>query len=428
MEAMDLVRTDQPLLSLRCTKDMPKEYWQAAIDLVRTGLGFPAVYNDELIIATKTKLGVAEEDMWNYALMGCVEPVIPGKEYSYQGECLLSWGKVLELVLFDGYNESSGVEIEMAEKHELVEFVTFTDFYEWFKRELLFFIDRGIQQSKLLNAVQYKRWPIAFLSSTMDGPYKSGKDVTAGGAKYSFGTLNAIGMADVVDSLQAIKELVFERKQLSLTEFSEILKNDYVGSEALLNEVLNLSNKYGNDVKEVDAMMKELTDLAAAAISAQTNQWGNPYQASYISVQHHGYMGKYTAALPNGRRRGAAMANSLAPCQGAERSGPTATVNSVTTVDHGKLANCMVFDLKFSPAFLASPAHQEGLINLIKTYFAKGGMEMQINVVDRETLVNAQKNPEQYKNLIVRVSGFSAHFIYLDKTVQDELIKRTEHA
>ncbi len=235
------------------------------------------------------------------------------------------------------------------------------------------------------------------------------------------------GMANAADSLMAIQQVVFKDKLVNLSELAEALRNNFEGQQKLHRSLLKCP-KYGNDNDEVDAIITDLTNCFIQYVSAFNAPRGGSYQVGLYSVADHASMGKLTGALPDGRKRGLSLANALSPAQGADFLGPTAVIKSITKLDHTLAGNGVVLDLKFHPDFFQSSKHRQAFRQLVESYFALGGLEIQFNVVSRETLIDAQKNPEQYRNLVVRVSGFSAYFTSLDKTLQDEIIARTEYA
>ena len=419
---------DQPLISYRCHPDMPDFFWDEVQDLVQTGLGFPAMFNDKIVFQAKEGDGVSPQDSWNYGIVGCVEPAIGGKEYSRTEELRVNWVKPLELMLTGGVCACTGEELPLKTKRDLSKISSFEEFYCWYKDELSFSTQLAMKACNMLDTTYGKTWPIPFLSSTMAECYEKGEDVTRGGTTYSFSTLNACGMADAVDSLSVIREVVFERKLLTLSELAKILQDDFQGNEPLRLLLSNLKGRYGNGDVKTDSIMKELCDLFCDLGRNTTNPFGRHFQIGLYTVSSHANMGAKTGALPTGRHKGVSLANALSPCQGADRLGPTAVIRSITQVNHAVCGNGMVLDLKFNPAFLKKPSHRKGVRELIQTYYENGGMEVQFNVVSRETLLAAKADPQKYRNLIVRVSGFSAYFFHLDPVLQDEIIARTEYA
>lgn len=428
LRASNKIRMDQPLISFRYHPDMPEVFWTEIINLIGSGLGFPAIFNDDVVCRSKINAGVEPEDAWRYGIVGCVEPSIGGDEYSNTEQLRVNWAKILEYMLNNGVCTCTGNRMSLRSPRNLEQIQTFDDFYKWYKEELVHFTTLGMEGCNLLDETYGLEWPAPFLSAVTKACLETGVDITRGAVKYSFSSVNGCGMADAVDSLLAIRDLVYTRKLVSLSEFAQILRSNFEGQEIFRNIVMNLPYRYGNDCDEADIIMRDLTECFVGTVTRMKNIYGHRFQAGLYSVDFHATMGALTGALPNGRLKGVSLANALSPCQGADVLGPTAVICSVTKVDHSKLANGMVLDLKFNPSFLQKEKHREGLRDMIRSYFGMGGMEVQFNVVNRETLLAAQKDPQKYRNLIVRVSGFSAYFNNLDKVLQDEIIARTEYS
>ena len=427
LQASRKIGKDQPLLSLRCRPDMPGNVWEEALLLVKKGGGFPAFFNDDVIISAKHDLGVSWQDARNYGLVGCVEPSIGGREFSNTEELRVNWAKVLELMLHQGRCAVSGHRFSMAEEKELDDIESFEEFFAWYLKELEFTVQRCIHATNLLDRNYAGNCPCPFLSVTMEGCIENAQDVAANGPVYRFSTINCCGMADTVDSLTVIRKAVFEEKILKLSELAAMLDADFAGYEVWQRRFEMQYPKYGNNIAEVDIYMKKLVEAFEAMVHGQKNEKGFFFQIGLYTVEDQGYLGKLTGALPSGRRKGTSLANAVSPCQGMDAEGPTAVMNSATEFSHQCAANGLVLDLKFTPAFLEKEKHTEMLKELISIYFEKGGMEVQFNVVDRQTLLAAKADPKQYRNLVVRVSGFSAYFVLLDPVLQDEIIKRTEY-
>jgi len=429
MRASRRLRQDQPLLSLRCRADMPEVYWDEAQDLIESGGGFPALFNDDIVISAKEDLGVTTDDARNYGIVGCVEPSVPGKEYSNTEELRINWAKILDLMMNGGACPMTGITMEMAEEKSLDNINDFETFYNWYKRELVFSIDRCIQATNMLDSSYCVYFPSPLLSATMEGCSIKGEDVSARGPVYCFSTMNSGGMANAVDSLSAIRQIVFEEKLVNLGELAEVLKANFSGKkgEKLMAYARNKCSKYGNDIEKVDTLMQDVTDLFCKTAAGYENKRGGTFQVGLYTVFDHAVMGKNTGALPEGRKRGVSLANAISPSQGMDIFGPTAAINSALSFSHRQAGNGLVLDLKFSPSFFQKQNSRLIVRALLQSYFDRGGMEAQINVVDRQTLLDAQKNPEEHRNLLVRVSGFSAYFVLLDPVLQDEIIMRTEY-
>lgn len=425
--AMDY-RFDQPLLSMRCTKEMPDEYWETAMKLISLGDGFPALHNDDVIIDALIRSGVSEKDAWNYGIVGCVEPAISGKEYSNTEEIRISWPKLLEIMLNGGVCPLTKVQIPLKTVKGINTIKSAEELTEWFRDELVHAIQRIGNRCTLVDRYYGRVFPSPFLSMTLEGCTETASDASgAKGPVYRFSTINHCGMSNVTDSLLAISTIVFEKKMESLPSLLKILASDFADREDLCQYMKRRCPHFGNESEESEALMRDLTDTAAKAVSALRNGRGFPYRSGMYSVSSHAVFGLFTGATPDGRHRGESLANGLSPVQGTDTKGPLAVTDAVTALDHRKFGNGMVLDLKFLPSLLNTPAKRQKLRYLTETYFENGGMELQFNVVDRATLLAAQKNPDQYRNLIVRVSGFSAYFTALFKPLQDEIIARTEN-
>ncbi len=427
MNASLAVKGDQPQVSLRVHEGMPESVWNKAFDLIQTGMGFPELYNDQIAVKAKLNAGISEEDAWNYSIVGCVELSAGGKEYSHTEGARFNWTKILELMLQGGKCSITGCEILLAENHNLDEFTDFTDFYAWYKRELVYYTEYICDCIDLLSDQYARYWPVPFLSSVMHGCIEKGRDVTDSGAIYNNLTVNCVGIASVADSLEAIETLVFKDKMITLTELAVILKNNFEGYEAIQKKMLSCA-KYGNDILSVDRKVKELTELFTDTLSKRQMKYRRgKFQAGFYTSYFHASMGEQTGATPDGRKAREALSSSLSPVAGVDINGPTAVINSANHINMERFSNGMVLDLKFTADFLRIEEHREAVRLLIEEYYEQGGMEIQFNVLDRETLRKAQENPFLYRNLVVRVSGFSAYFVNLEKSLQNEIIKRTEH-
>ena len=426
LRATKKLKMDQPLLSVRWRPSMPDEFWNEIRELIQVGMGFPALFNDEVAIAAKRRLGIDKKDAENYGVVGCVELSVPGKEFSHTEGLRVNWAKVLELMLNDGVCTVTGETMGLKGKRNLESIRSFEEFYQWYQEELNHFVDLGIRGMNISDRDFPNRRPYPFLSSTMEGCLESGRDVTAGSTVYNFSTVNGCGMANAVNSLAAIKRCVYQEKRVSLIELSKDLRNNFEDAKAL-QEALTKYPKYGNDDDEPDNLLKELVDGFCRQIESYRNPRGGRFQTGLYTVEAHTHMGNLTGNLPDGRQRGLALASGLSPSQGTDLSGPTAVVKSITKLNHRLLGNGMVLDLKFHPTFFDNEEKRQAFRHLVETYFRLGGMEIQFNVISRGTLLEAQKSPQEYRDLIVRVSGFSAYFADLCKATQDEIIARTEH-
>jgi len=428
LQATRRLRFDQPLISLRYHESMPEPMWAESMALIKTGIGFPAFFYDGACIPAKLKMGIAEEDAKNYGLIGCVEMGTPGKEYAKTEVLRINMSMIMQLMMSGGTAALTGDFFPLKEKKDLDSIASFEEFYDWYKSELLHFGGLAMDCINLLDACLMHYYPTPFLSITMEQCYEKGLDVTGGGTVYNNSGVNLCGMANAVDGLAAIRKVVFEDKLVTLSQLAEAMAADFEGYDDLHNVLVNHCPKFGNDLEEVDDMLGDVVDAFAAMVETYRNPRGGKFQLGLYSVEDHAKMGLRTGATPDGRKARVALANALSPVQGLDKIGPTAVVNSVLKTNLAHATNGMVLDLKFNPQFLENERHMDALKDLINAYCANGGMEIQFNVVDRATLIDAQEHPELHQDLVVRVSGFSAYFTTLMKTTQDEIIARTEYA
>lgn len=427
MKAAKEIGRDQPQLSLRIGKSTVEKIWEEAFGLVKEGLGFPSFFNDEVAIIAKMNAGVSKEDAYNYGIVGCVELSSGGNEYSHTEAARINMMKLLELIINNGVCGTTGGTYPLKESYILSNIKSYEYFYNWFKKELGNYLALVCRFLDDVSNNYSNHWPVPFSSCLMNGCIEDGRDVTAGSTVYNNLTINLVGTASVADSLEAIEKMVFCNKRISLNELRYILNSNYEKYDDIRAELLACP-KYGNGIHSVDKKVKDLVEYITMTISNERMRHRNGrFQAGFYSSYFHATMAEKTGASPDGRKRGEALSSSLSPMAGMDKSGPTGVINSATKVNMKNFGNGMALDLKFTKMFFDKRSHIQGLIALTKYYFEKGGLELQFNVVDRETLIDAQNHPGKYPNLIVRVSGFSGYFINLEKALQDEIIKRTEH-
>ncbi len=429
---LDVTKTlkyDQPSVCFRWTDNMPPDAWRRIASVIRTGTGFPALFNDKVCLELRKRSGISVKDAWNYAFAGCVEIGIPGKEYTITEMARLNLPKILELMLHQGNDPISGDQFPLAylrTEEQILQIKSFEELFEWYLQEMEYYIRLGLTSANMLDSMYAERYPLPFLSILMEGCIDSGTDVAKGGAIYNNSGLNMCGIATVADSLAALKKLVFEKKIYTLLDFIRATDADFAGYEKLRTDALYHCPKYGNDQPEVDELAVRIAERFSAVTEQYQTPRGGTYRMGMYSVEDHSHMGKATGATCDGRKKGKALSNSMGAVQGMDTNGPTAMLNTLNRFDFSKATNGMVLDLKMTPVFLEKDDHIEKLGKLIQTYFERGGMEIQISAVSRQTLSDAQKHPEKYADLVVRVSGFSAYFTSLSKVTQDEIIERTE--
>lgn len=430
LESAANLRVDQPSVNFRWTDDMPEEAWQAVLTLIRTGMGFPALLYDPCCMKAQTKNGVSKDDVWNYGFVGCVEMAIPGKENAMTELARLNLPKLLDLLLHQGKDTCSDKTFQMKNQKKPAEFMTYEELEQAYLDELEYWVRKIIRNLNRIEHLYAEKYPLPYLSVLTEDCIGSRKDVMAGGARYTGVGFNLGGIGTAVDALAAIRDVVYDKNMVTLEACMEILDDDFEDSEQIQRYLSARAPKYGNDQSrewDVDQIAFRLEKRVSDTLKEYRNYWGGSYRLGLYTVEDHAIMGMHTGATADGRKSGESLSNSSGASQGKDKHGPTALINSVTNFPMEEAGNGMVLDVKFTPSLLEEETGKRALRSLIETYFHKGGMEMQISVVSGETLRAAQEHPENYADLIVRVSGFSAYFCSLRKATQDEIIKRTEH-
>ncbi|NLM51424.1 MAG: hypothetical protein GX197_01170 [Firmicutes bacterium] len=438
LQASGRLLLHDPPLALRIHKNTPPELWEAAIETTKLAGGVPTFENDEIIIPALMKRGMSLEDARNYVLIGCVEPGGCGNEWPACGgigvDTYFNLANCLMLAINDGYNTMAGRYGEPPRKERcglptgyLYEMESFDEVLEAFKQQTEFFVKWFASNINAFEYVARDVLPQPVISATMQGCMEKGKDVMYGGAKYNSTGIAGVAIGNVADSLYAIKHLVFDKKICTARELYDALMHNWEGYEELHSYIKNEMPRYGNGISEVDQYAKWAADVFANAVTSCTGPRGR-FSAGLYPVTINVVFGKMTNATPDGRFAGEPLADGISPVQQMDKNGPTAILVSTSQIDQGKFSNGTLLNMKFHPNALKGEDGVSKLANLIQTYFSMGGMEVQINVVSGETLRDAQKNPDKYRDLVVRVAGFSAYFVELHVDGQNDLIRRTELA
>ena len=411
--------------SFRVSKKSPKDFVRQVVAIHRQ-TNSPAFLNDETVIAALVRDGYSVEDARQYCLVGCVEPSGNGDTYGATGGSKIYFPTALDLVFNRGKTSFFGNQ-DGADTGDPSRMRSFEEFLTAFYRQLESLVGWVTEATNLRDAIWAERFHNPLISSTIDGCVDNAKDMTAGGARYNFGAVGGGGLGTVVDSLVAIRSFVFEEKALSMGELREALATDFRGREPLRQRLLG-GPRFGNDLDEVDGLARELVARFCAMVAARKTVCGGHYKASFISYGLNVYEGALEPATPDGRRAGEPLSNSMSPSNGAERRGPTATLNSLAKIDHTHIGYGNSLNMRLPVGILNSDKGVESVAQLVRTYFDKGGFHVQFNAVDTATLRAAQERPEDYADLIVRVSGYSAYFTRLGRRIQDDIIGRTEFA
>lgn len=461
----------QPSFSIRVWNGSPHEFLVKAAELTRTGIGLPAYYNDEVIIPSLVSRGLTLQDAREYNIIGCVEPQKAGKTEGWHDAAFFNMCRPLELVFANGMDK--GVQVG-PQTGNVEDMKTFEEFYHAYKMQMDYAIKLLVNADNAIDMAHAERCPLPFLSSMVDDCMKRGKTVQEGGAVYNFTGPQGFGVANMADSLYAVKKLVYDEKKITMKELKTALMTNYgqgldtediaaitanVANEmkasgqtvgegeiaAILKTVVATSEspevkangerirklidqvpKFGNDIPEVDAFARDVAYTYTRPLENYRNPRGGIFQAGLYPVSANVPLGAQTGATPDGRLAHMPVADGVSPSAGKDVNGPTAAANSVSKLDHFIASNGTLFNQKFHPSALSGRAGLDNFVGLIRSYFDQKGSHMQFNVVSRETLLDAQKHPEQYKHLVVRVAGYSALFTTLSKSLQDDIIRRTE--
>ncbi|WP_291325589.1 choline trimethylamine-lyase [Desulfovibrio sp. UCD-KL4C] len=423
MDAVRHVRIYQPSLATRVHNKSPQKYLKKIVDVIRSGMGFPAVHFDDAHIKMMLAKGVSIEDARDYCLMGCVEPQKSGRLYQWTSTAYTQWPICIELVLNQGVPLWYGKKV-CPDMGPINSFDTYEKFEAAVKEQIKYITKWSSVATVISQRVHRDRAPKPLMSLMYEGCMETGKDVSRGGAMYNFGPgVVWSGLATYVDSMAAIKKLVFEDHKYTLSQMNEALKVDFVGFEQIKADCL-AAPKYGND--------DDYADLIAADLVHFTETEHRKYKTLYsvlshgtLSISNNTPFGQLLGASANGRRAWMPLSDGISPTQGADYKGPTAIIKSVSKMANDSMNIGMVHNFKLMSGLLDTPEGENGIITLMRTACMLGNGEMQFNYLDNDTLLDAQKHPENYRDLVVRVAGYSAFFVELCKDVQDEIISRT---
>ncbi|MBR2952035.1 MAG: glycyl radical protein [Clostridia bacterium] len=471
LEASSHVHLPQPSLSIRVWNGSPQPLLMKAAEVTREGMGVPAFYNDEVIIPSMMSRGIPLEEARVYCIIGCVEPQVPAKTDGWHDAAFFNMCRPLELVFSEGYDK--GKRIGLPTK-SVTEMKTFEEFYDAYCAQQEYMIELMVNADNAVDAAHATRCPLPFESCMVESCIARGKSLQEGGAIYNFTGPQGFGIANMTDALIAVRKLVFEDKTVTMQEMKDALSNNFghgmdekhltattveivkalaaqgvsVTDEQIVaiheevkkaqsgnansarhREILSLIEKcpkYGNDDEETDLFAREVAYTYTKPLEHYKNPRGGMFQAGLYPVSANVPLGAETGATPDGRLAWTPIADGVGPASGRDVHGPTATANSVSKLDHGIASNGTLFNQKFHPSALSGKDGLEKFVALIRAFFDQKGMHMQFNVVSREILLDAQAHPENYRQLVVRVAGYSALFTTLSRSLQNDIINRTE--
>lgn len=422
IDEYDKLDVIDPKVHIRYTPDLPAGFIKKVLGIIAEGRNSIVFLNDEVVIKSLIGIGENEDDARNYVPIGCYEPAAMGKEVPCTCAGKLNIPKAVELALTGGYDMIDGCAI--CPDDGAVE--SFSDFADKVKRILARLIDKKIE---LINAYErnyMKINPAPLYSAAMEDCVKNGRDAYAGGAKYNNTAINAFGLAEAVDSIAAVKKLVFDEERLSFEELVKILRADWSDNEPLRLICKNKLPKYGNNNAEADEIMLELTGFVSDYINGRKNGRGGVYRCGMFSIDWYTPFGEYVGALPSGRLAKTPVSKNLNPVIGADRRGVTSLINSVSKIDYTKVPNGAVLDLLLHSSVTRGEEGRAAMLGILRTYMKNGGFAIQFNALNPSVLKKAQENPEKYQNLQIRLCGWNVYFVNLSRAEQDEFIKMSE--
>ena len=425
LEVMDEIHLLQPQANIQLSRKNPDQFLKAACRVIRNGYGYPSVFNADGVVEQMVRCGKRIEDAREGGTSGCVETGAFGKE-AYILTGYLNVPKILEITLNNGTDPRSGTRIGL-ETGDPRTFATFDDLMSAFARQIKHFVDIKMEGNLLIERLFADHMPAVFLSVLIDDCIQTGKDYNAGGARYNTSYIQCVGIGTVTDSLSSLRTHVYETGAVAAGDLLDALSSDFSGREPLRLLLANRTPRYGNDDDAADGLMQRVFDLLYNAIDGRPNLRGGRYHVDMLPTTCHIYFGSVTGASPDGRKARTPVSEGISPVQGADRNGPTAIIKSAAKMDQLRTGGTLL-NMKFLPSVLRDEPGIDHVAQLVRTYFRMDGHHIQFNVVDGATLRDAQANPDKYRDLIVRVAGYSDYFCDIGRDLQDEIISRTEQS
>lgn len=425
LDCMDEMKLVQPNSNVTISKKTPQKFLKRACEISRKGWGQPAFYNTEAQITELINAGKSLEDARRGGSSGCVETGAWGNE-AYILTGYMNIPKIFQLTLFNGFDEYSGKQLGLQLGYAK-DFKTFDELWTAFKKQLKHFVDIKIRGNNVIERLYAEEMPAPCLSVVTNDCISNAKDYNAGGARYNTNYIQGVGIGTVTDCVASVKYNVFDEKNFTMEELIDAMEHDFEGYDYIYSLVHDKTPKYGNDDDYADELMREIFNLYHDTIVGRPNMKGGKYGIDMLPTTCHVYFGDVILATPNGRKAHKPVSEGISPEKSADTNGPTAVIKSCAKMDHLATAGTLL-NQKFTPNVVAGEAGLNNMASLVRSYFAMDGHHIQFNVVNRQTLIEAQKHPEDHKDLIVRVAGYSDFFRNLDKPLQDEIIERTEQS
>jgi formate C-acetyltransferase len=425
LDVIDEMRLLQPSSMIQVSKKNPDRFIKRALKIIRTGYGQPSIFNTDAIIQEMLRICKSLIDARNGGASGCVETGAFGKESSILTG-YFNLVKILEITLNNGFDPKSEKQIGL-ETGDPVNFFHYNELLDAYKKQLNYFIDIKIKGNRIIERLYAQYLPAPFMSLLIDDCIENGKDYNDGGARYNTSYIQGVGIGTITDSLTSIKFNVYDNQNISMIELIDGLKNNFEDNEELRDKLVNDTPKYGNDDNYPDEILQEIFEIFYDAVDGRPNTKGGFFRINLLPTTSHVYFGSVTGATPDGRYASQPVSEGISPVQGADVNGPTSVLKSAAKIDHLRTGGTLL-NQKFTPQIFDDEDSIDKITSLIRSYFRMDGHHIQFNVIDAETLHKARKHPENYKDLIVRVAGYSDYFIDLTPELQEEIIKRTEHA
>lgn len=424
LDVIKEMRLLQPGSMVQISEKNPDEFIHRTLDIIRTGFGQPSCFNTEVMIEELVKQGKSVEDARRGGASGCVEVGAFGTE-AYWLTGYFNLPKILELTLYNGFDARTGRQIGL-QTGDFSDFTKFEQFIDAFRLQVEYFAGIKINGNNLIANVFATELPVPFLSLLVEDCIAKGMDYNAGGARYNTSYIQGVGLGSVTDMLSSIKYNVFDRKILTAADLITAMKENFAGYEEMQYQLIYKTPKFGNDDDYADDQAVQVFEIYHNAVTGRPDTRNGVHRINMLPTTSHVYFGSVTGATPDGRNAGVPLSEGISPSQGADHNGPTAVIRSVSKIDHTRTGGTLL-NQKFSPSFFDDEDSYSNLTALIRSYFHLKGHHIQFNVVNAATLRDARKHPERYRDLIVRVAGYSDYFNDLGDDLQNEIIRRTEH-
>ena len=423
LDVIQEMRLLQPSSMIQVSKKNPDRFIRQAVEIIKTGFGQPSVFNTDALVQEMLRAGKDVKDARNGGCSGCVETGAFGTE-AYILTGYFNLPKILELTLNDGFDKRTGKQLGL-HTGQATDFKTYEELFAAYKAQVNHFMRIKLSGNNIIERIFMRNMPVPFLSVLIDDCIAKGKDYMCGGARYNSTYVQGVGLGSITDMLTSLRYNVYDKKNVTMEELKDALDNDFKGYEELQYQLVYNTPKYGNDDDYADEQEVEVFNMYYDALNGRKSPRGADYRVNMLPTTCHVYFGKVTGATPDGRNAWKVLSEGISPVQGADTNGPTAVIRSAAKIDHIKTGGTLL-NQKFTPSLLSTDEGCYNLVHLIRAYFRMDGHHIQFNVVNADTLRDAQKHPENYRDLIVRVAGYSDYFNDLGEDLQNEIICRTE--